>query len=84
MKTFHKNSKCNPHRHAPNIQSKWLLLTCPIGTHFLSARMYQQLLWEFRYPLVKTSRPLTSAFFKTASSITDSVVTLAVFPQQQN
>lgn len=38
MKTFFKTSKCNPDRHAPNIQNKQLLLTCPIGTYiFVSA-----------------------------------------------
>lgn len=41
--------------------------------------MYQQLLLRFQYPLIKTARPRTSAFFKIVSSITDCVVTLAVF-----
>lgn len=35
VKTFHKNSEWNPDWHAPSIQNKWLLLTCPIGTYIL-------------------------------------------------
>lgn len=51
---------------------------CPIGTYILSV-MYQQLLLRFQYPLIKTASPWTGAFFKIVSSITDCVVTLAVF-----
>lgn len=62
VKTFHKNSEWNPDWHAPSIQNKWLLLTCPIGTYILIAGRYQRLLWGFQYPPLKTARPLTAIF----------------------